>query len=404
MQKSRKIVIVSQHYAPDRSTTASYITAIAVGLMSIAEVTVISGTRNSSPQAAGQPRVVEIANWTPPKRALVQRALAMSLFSIRTFFATLVRTKKHDLVFSVTTPFTLPYAVTLAAKLRGAATILLVYDLYPEALEMTGLVKPGSLPSKIIRLANGFLFRALDTIITIGRDVEPLLRRYRGVGSEKIKFIPNWAFLPIGYRQVAPQNPFRAPHCDKLIVGLSGNLGFTHDTRTVFEAAQILRDEPGIQFMLSGWGPGWQELNELQAVHQLNNVTVLEPVPESSLEDFLAAADVWIIPYRRNVAGVSIPSRLYNLLAIGRSVIVAAEPESEAAMVVQDDNLGWVVAPEAPEELAAAIRSAAADRSDTAMKGQRSAAAALRYTYDNAMVLYRQVVSSTISGHLQSED
>ena len=64
------------------------------------------------------------------------------------FFATLARTTRDDTVFCVTTPFTLPYAVVLAAKLRGAATTLLIYDLYPEALEAAALVKPRSLTAR----------------------------------------------------------------------------------------------------------------------------------------------------------------------------------------------------------------------------------------------------------------
>jgi hypothetical protein len=42
-----------------------------------------------------------------------------------------MRATHNDAVFCVTTPFTLPYAVVLAAKLRGAATVLLIYDLPP---------------------------------------------------------------------------------------------------------------------------------------------------------------------------------------------------------------------------------------------------------------------------------
>jgi len=56
----------------------------------------------------------------------------------------------------------------LAAKLRGASVALLIYDLYPEALVMAGLVQPGSLVARTIRVANGILFGALDAIITIG--------------------------------------------------------------------------------------------------------------------------------------------------------------------------------------------------------------------------------------------
>src|ERR1035437_3878919 len=44
MRKPDKIVIVSQYYAPDHSTTATYMTAIAKGLRTDFEVLVISGT------------------------------------------------------------------------------------------------------------------------------------------------------------------------------------------------------------------------------------------------------------------------------------------------------------------------------------------------------------------------
>ncbi len=39
------------------------------------------------------------------------------------------------------------------------------------------------------------MFRGLNAVITIGRDTERLLLRYRGVTRDKIRFIPNWATL-----------------------------------------------------------------------------------------------------------------------------------------------------------------------------------------------------------------
>ena len=48
MRKSGKLIIVSEYYAPDRSTTATYVTAIAEGLSADTEVLVISGTAHSA--------------------------------------------------------------------------------------------------------------------------------------------------------------------------------------------------------------------------------------------------------------------------------------------------------------------------------------------------------------------
>ena len=316
----------------------------------------------------------------------------MILFSLRMFIATLRHVKKGDVVLCVTTPFVLPYPVGLATKLRGAKAILLIYDLYPEALIMSGLARPRSMVARIIRFANGLLFPALDAIVTIGRDVEPLLVAYRNVSRKCIKLIPNWVLLPIGYRPITDDNAHRRPLAGKFIVGLSGNLGFTHSADTVYEAARLLQDDDSIHFLLSGWGSGWNQLRELCAKQPLNNVTLIERVSEEALEEFLAAANVWIIPYRQNVAGVSVPSRLYNLLAIGRPVIVTAEPFSEAALILTEENIGWVAGPEDPAALANAIRSAASDPAESQAKGQRAAHAAAKYTEAGAIASYKQLV------------
>jgi colanic acid biosynthesis glycosyl transferase WcaI len=394
MRDSGKILVVSQFYAPDSSTTAAYISAIAEALAADSRVVVLSGSRNSGVEARGdgKPEVVEVRSWMPQKDALIRRSIAITLLALKMFFSTLKRARRGDVVFCVTTPFTVPYAVVLAAKLRGAATILLVYDLYPEALEKTGLITPSSLTARLIRLANTKLFRSLDAIITIGRDVEPLLLVYREVTSGKINLIPNWTLLPVDYRELISDNRFRAGHNSKLVVGLSGNLGFTHSPQTVFAAARLLRDNPDIHFLLSGWGIGWKELSELQAAEKLGNVTLMEPVPPAELADFLSAADVWVIPYLRNIAGVSIPSRLYNHLAVGRAIIVAAEPHSEASLVVNEDQIGWVVPPEDPRALADAIVLAASDRAATAQMGRRAAVAAEKYGPDSALKRYRELI------------
>jgi colanic acid biosynthesis glycosyl transferase WcaI len=403
MQKSGKILVVTQHYPPHPTTTAVYIGAIAEALALDSRVLVLSGSPRSRSQRQANPEVVEIPAWTAPKNALLRRAAAISLFALRMFLATLRRTERDDVVFCVTTPFTLPYAAVLAARLRGAATVLLIYDLYPEALEAAGLIGPSSLPARLLRLANARMYRALSAIVTIGRDVAPLLLAYKGVAPEKIRFIPNWTLLPAGYRDIPSDNWYRRGRHEQLVVGLSGNLGFTHGPRTMFEAARLLKANSDIHFLLSGWGIGWSELNALQAAERLDNVSLLPPVPQADLAELLSSADVWIIPYRRNIRGVSIPSRLYNLLAVGRAIIVAADPESEAALVVEEEQIGWVVRAEDPRQLADAICEAAADRAGTQQKGRRAAAAANKYDRGIALARYRQVILSAANSHRRSE-
>jgi len=388
MQKSVKVVVVSQHYPPDTSTTAAIMAAIAERVAREAEVLVLSGTAGSA--AAGEPQIVEVGNWMPGKAALLKRALAELLFAIRMFAALLMKLRRGDVALTVPAPFMLPYAFAAAARLKGARSVLIMHDLYPDVLIMAGLLKPQSIVAKAMRALNAPMFRALDAVVIIGRDTEKLLLRYRGMTRDKIRFIPNWATLSRGVRAVDADNPYRRSLSAGFVVGLSGNLGFTHDPVIVFEAARLLRENRDIHFLLSGWGIGFDQFREMQSEAKLPNVTLVDRVDDGQLETFLSAADAWIIPYRKNVAGVSVPSRFYNLLAIGRPVILVSEPDAEAALTVTEHDVGWVVEPGCADELAKTISRAAGARDP--QRAGRAAEIAGRFDFEIAMTGYCSLI------------
>jgi glycosyltransferase involved in cell wall biosynthesis len=306
------------------------------------------------------------------------------------FAALLVKLRRGDVVLTVTAPFMLPYAVAAAARLKRARSALILHDLYPDVLVMAGLLGPSSLLTKAMRGANALMFRALNAVVIIGRDTEHLLLRYKGMTRDKVWFIPNWATLGPAVRPIEFDNPYRPSHTARFVVGLSGNLGFTHDPDIVFETARILRDDQNIHFLLSGWGIGFERLREMQSSENLPNVTLVERVAEQNLEPFLAAANIWLIPYRKNLAGVSVPSRFYNLLAVGRPVILVSEADAEAALTVREHDLGWVVEPGNAGELARTIRLASS--SEDPARAERAAGIAQRFNLAGAMASYSELV------------
>src|SRR5437879_794460 len=166
MRMSSKVFVATQFFPPDESTTSVYLAKIAEAFAIDNDVLVISATRNSRHHvdAPGRPEIIELRSWNPAKSALASRTVAICTLAVRMFLSILKRARSTDIVFCVTSPFTLPYAVIFAAKLRGAATILLIYDLYPEALEAAGFIKSTSITARLLRFANTLLFSALDTI------------------------------------------------------------------------------------------------------------------------------------------------------------------------------------------------------------------------------------------------
>ncbi|PDT74085.1 glycosyltransferase family 4 protein [Bradyrhizobium sp. C9] len=397
MQSQSKIVVASQHYPPDPSTTATIMAEIACRLATSYEVVVLSGSPGALPAAqtgSGRPRVVAIKNRMAGKAALVRRGASELLFAARTFLALIRRLRRGDVVLTVTAPFMLPYAVAAAARLKGARSALIMHDLFPEVLVMAGMLKSGSVVTLMMHAANSLMFRALNAVITIGRDAEGPLLSYSGMTRNKIRFIPNWATLVPGLRPLSQDNTFRKALGARFVVGLSGNLGFTHDPDIVFEAARLLKDEADIHFLLSGWGVGFERLKQLQAAENLTNVSFVARVEDPELEAFLASANLWIIPYRKDVAGVSVPSRFYNLLAIGRPVVLVSEPEAEAALTVVESELGWVVTPGRADLLAEAIR--AASRSDVTAMAERAVKAASRFDRTEAMKAYAGLIDELL--------
>jgi glycosyltransferase involved in cell wall biosynthesis len=396
-----KIILVSQHYAPFPSTTSGYMTEIAQDLALERQVMVITSAPGAAARPTpGKPEVSEIKSWWPGKSALVSRSFAAVLFSVQVFFAVLKHARSEDVLLSVTTPFTLPYTVTLAARLRGAASALIIYDFYPDTLVMAGFLDANSILTRWLRSANRTMFGWLDAMVVIGRDMASKILAYPNASAAKISLIPNWATMPVGYREPSADNPYRKLCGGQFVVAMSGNAGFTHDPMSVFEAARILKDNAGIRFLLSGEGVGWTKITEMQASSPIPNVTLVERVADSDLEGFLAAGDVWIVPYRKNNTGVSVPSRIYNIFAIGRPIIICSEADSEAAILLREENIGWVTAPEDPAALARTIELAASDAAATRESGRRAVLVASHYTRQIALSAYRDLMDRLLAGQL----
>ncbi|MCW5703864.1 MAG: glycosyltransferase family 4 protein, partial [Bradyrhizobium sp.] len=391
IRQSRRVVVVSQHYPPDRSTTATIMAAIAERMALQSEVIVLSGSAGSGvPGSAGHPEVVQVRNRMPNKARLVRRAMVELLFTVRIFVAMLKKFRYGDVALTVPAPFTLQYAFAAACKLTGARSVLVLHDLYPDVLVAAGLLKTSSRLARVMRWLNTRTFRVLDAVVVIGRDTEKLLLGHAGMTSSKIRFIPNWTTLAPGVRAITPENPYRCSLSARYVVGLSGNLGFTHDPLVVFEAARLLREDNGIHFLLSGWGVGFDKLKVMQRETKLPNVTIVDRVDDEQLETFLSAADAWIIPYRANAAGASVPSRFYNLLAIGRPVILVSEADAEAALTITEHDIGWVVEPGKAEELAKVVKRAAA--SVDVERAKRAVEISRRFDYETAMTKYCRLV------------
>jgi colanic acid biosynthesis glycosyl transferase WcaI len=87
---------------------------------------------------------------------------------------------------------------------------------------------------------------------------------------------------------------------------------------------------------------------------------------------------------------------MYNVMAAGKPILAIADPNSELAQVVREDDIGWVVTPDKPEEIVDAILAAKSDPSGLAAMGARARTAAeQKYRYDGSIASYRTLLATS---------
>ncbi len=177
---------------------------------------------------------------------------------------------------------------------------------------------------------------------------------------------------------------------DRLVFLYAGNMGYPNDIETILWCANELVDDDRFQFVFLGAGVKRKWLEAETAAKNLKNVTILDPRPRNEQKVFLNACDVGVVSLVKQMWGVSMPSRTYNILAAGKPILAITESGSELAQVVSESNAGWNVAPGDKNALLATILKIYEKRSELNEMNRNSRSAALeKYSLDAAISSYR---------------
>ena len=379
--------VVSELYYPERTSTGHFLTGIAEGLASCFRVNVLCAQPTYSARGTVAPRdevhngvrIHRCRSTALDKNVLLFRVINIATMTVSMFLSALAGMRRGDLVLVVTNPPLLPYVMLLVARLRGARTVLLVHDVYPEVLVATGMIAPDAFVEKFGQHISAFLLRGVERIIAIGRDMRDVLLRRDKSLRDKIDIIPNWGDTDI----VVPHNPASARLLvslglqDKFVVQYLGNMGRTHPLDLLLDAAAILSAHDDIHLIFCGEGARRRNVERRLARERPSNVTLLPPCSAEDLPAHLGACDLSVIALIPGMSGISVPSRMYNVMAAGKPILAVSEEDSELCHVVREEAIGWTLPADAsPEDVALAIRNAAADRPRLEQMGQRARRAA----------------------------
>jgi colanic acid biosynthesis glycosyl transferase WcaI len=378
-----RLWVASELYWPDDTSTAYFLTHIAEGLAEHYDVHIITG--------AGAMALCEQRNGTTvhrlhatryDKNRMLLRLVNLLTFTMAALGFALLKLRRGDTVLVVTNPPTLPAALALAGWLRGARLCLLVHDVYPEVLSVAGVLSRQSLAYRLLDGASKILLRRFDRIVVLGRDMRDIIAGKLGGDSTRINIIPNWGDVDEIYPLPPGRNTLRRELYlgGKFVVQFSGNIGRTHDLDSVLATAYALRDRTDIRFLLVGQGGKLRGATDELSRRGLHNVILLPRQPRARLAEMLGCSDLTIIAFVEEMRGLSVPSRMYNVMAAGVPIAALADPASELALTVVENNAGWSLPGGDTEALTKLVSNLAADveRGEARVRGEKGRQAVTR--------------------------
>lgn len=370
------IVVLCPHFAPDTAPTGAVMTRIVDEFAAAGErvhvVTALPWYRSHAIDEGWGGRLVrrETTAWGTITRVhpfpgksksnLVRRALGFAAFSVVagvcTLFAGGIR-RRPAAVIAMSPPLTLGLTGWLAARLRRSPMIFNIQDVFPDAAVETGAITNARVIA-VARWLERVSYARADAVVVLSDDLRRnVAAKIRPRDGSKVRVIPNF----VDADAITPADrmtPLRRELGidDRPVVMYAGNVGFSQSLGLVLDAARAM---PDVAFVVNGDGSARAHL-ETEA-RGLTNVIFSGYQPQERVPEVLATADVHVVPLRRGLGSVSVPSKTYSILAAGRCVVAAIDEGTEVTRIIAASGAGVAVPPDDPGAFIAALREILAD-------------------------------------------
>ena len=266
---------------------------------------------------------------------------------------TALQARDVDLVMGTTPPIFQAVSAWFVAWVRRKPFLLEVRDLLPEFGVSMGVLR-NPVVIALSRWLEKFLYRRATHILVNS----PAYREYmiaKGVPERKVTYIPYGTDVDMFHPQV-DGSLIRAEMGlqDKFVVLYAGALGQANDIDTILRAAQRLKSQDRIHFVLFGDGKERARLQAEAEQMQLSNVSFAGVRPKKDMPRVVASADVCLailqdIPMFRT----TYPNKVFDYMAAGRATVLVIDGVSR--QLIESSNGGVFVQPGDDELLAKTI-------------------------------------------------
>lgn len=292
---------------------------------------------------------------------------------------------KQDVVLIESPPlFLVPFALLVAKAARGKA-VMMVSDIWPDILIRMGHAPIESRSTKAMLWLEKFSYKHSHAVALTNPGARDQIQQ-RFPDLKKVTVISNGVdtemFGPQFYSDDI-RKQYGASH-DDFLVGYCGLHGLAQGLEVILGAADKLRDQSNIKFIMIGNGPTKDALLKKAEELNLPNLKFYDRRPKTEMPGILASLDVSLVTLSGRFPG-TMPSKVYEAFASGTPPIVAKACEAEA--LVTEYNAGNCYEPLDSDSMASAI-SDLANKPDR-YKQMRNNAIELSGRFDRAVIADR---------------
>jgi len=266
------------------------------------------------------------------------------------------RRKRFDIIFVYEpSPFTVGIPAIVMRRLKNAPILFWVQDLWPESLTAAGAVHSSAVLKAVGHMVR-WIYRHCDRVLVQSEAfIEPAVAA--GADRDRTFYYPNWAesfYRPLEAVQ-AELPGVSLPQGFRIM--FAGNLGEAQSLETIIDAANRLKHERDIQWVIIGDGRRYDWMHEkVEALGLQHCVMFAGRHPAEIMPHFFAHADALLVTLKADeVFAQTVPSKVQSYMACGRPILAALN--GEGARVVGDAGCGFAVPAGDDEALAdAALR------------------------------------------------
>jgi glycosyltransferase involved in cell wall biosynthesis len=374
------VTLVSEQYAPDKSSTAQLFPELLGELKKqgarLSVRTLTPGYVEDAPAAplwenSNGIRIVRAPRLPFARTNRKGEALNWLWGVVSMSALALFVPRRRPLLISTNPP--MAHVIGALMKiLKGQRYLALFYDLHPELSCAVGMLRPGSLVDRLWRRVNTWALRHADYAICLGTYMEKTVKARWPQARTVI--IPNWCDPSVVHVLPKNKSSFAQQHglADKFVVLFSGNIGWRQRLEILLDVAERMLDVP-IRFVFIGEGAKKSKLMEAARARHLHNVLFFPYQPRELMEHSLAAADVAVVSQEKELIGSGVPSKIYTYMASGRPMIGLASQPCELTDLISEVDCGWNFDEDHDAEaMAKKLRELLQNRDEAAQAGERA--------------------------------